>query len=82
MSSNNNKAIAKSIGRGEYKINCPRCSRQHLLSQVGFDKCILDSDVDDDFTICKGPNDTLYPIFVCRNSRCSFDGVVSFVGAA
>lgn len=77
------KAVAREVSCGEYKVSCPRCSRTHLLSQVSPDRVILNSDVDDDFVICDGGTaKCLHPIFVCRNSSCSFEGTVSFPRSA
>ena len=69
--------VAQEVDCGEYRIECPECSHSHILNQVSKELAALDRDADDDFFVLE--DGTLYPMFVCRNPSCSFEGVVALI---
>lgn len=73
-------AKLKRLRQGEYRLDCPACKRQHLISQVGADKFLLNHDEDDDFMLVDQDADMpkLHPLFVCRNLKCGYEGYAKF----
>ncbi len=61
----------------EYKMQaiCPVCSRKHVFDFQSEDAVILDGNPDDTFNVLQEAEgvEVLHPIFVCRNSNCSYE---------
>lgn len=75
------KKLSAQIEDNKFTIQCPKCSRKHVFTQLKYNTYYLDEDDLDTFEVTETVSNThqLWPRVVCRNHECDWMETVVIV---